>query len=212
MTCFIEKYYNEFGKKCPFKCTDMGLDEKELVDQFESKLKGDIKLLEKFFKASVDEVLKENYFTSTEIERLKYLDHYWDIPKINFIYTNEFELSISNIYSCAVRYGNLRILKWLKKDKCPWGRNTITYAIEYAIEHNDLENLRWLRENGYDEYISLKKKRKKDLQCQIKYARKRELELSKKVRKIKAEKQQVKRIYCKPKSRRRWSSKRRRSK
>lgn len=153
MTSFIEKYYDEFGKQCPFKLTKMGIDEKELITQFEPRLKEDVRLLEKFFQATVGELLKETHFTSTEIERLVYLDHYWDLPKINFIHTNQYKLTKYNIFSHAVRNGNLHVMKWLKTCNCPWDSNTITYAIDYAIKNNDLTNLKWVRENGYDEYI-----------------------------------------------------------
>lgn len=148
---FIEKYYDEFGDKCPFKYNKMGCDAKELEKEYGPKIKDDISLLEKFFKATVDELLNGTVFTPKEIEKLKYADHYWDIPKINFMYTTqESSLTSKNVIEAAVKYGNLRLMKWVENKKYSIKHHTFCYA----LEKNNIEILKWykmLYDSCYDD-------------------------------------------------------------
>lgn len=119
---FINKYYNEFGVRCPFKCTDMISDEQKLRNNFSSRLELDIPLLCKFFETKIDNlIIDENkVFTDTEIEQLKQADHYWDIPKINFIYTIRTVIIKTcryYIFAEAIPYNSLYILDWLNDVK-----------------------------------------------------------------------------------------------
>lgn len=140
---FITEYYIEFGAKCPFKNTGMMLNKDELEKQYEPIIQKDIPLLTTFFKANIRELMEEEIFTPQEIEQLKYLDHYWDIPKINFMYTCQFKIERYTLFQTAIKYGDLRILGWLKKNKIPFHHKTI----ETAIVHGDLEIMEWLKDN-----------------------------------------------------------------
>lgn len=143
---FVKEYYNEFGENCPFKRANMGIDKKELEDQYELEIKKDIPLLTRFFKVSIREQMEYEPFTPQEIEKLKYLDHYYDIPKINFMYTSGHSMTRYNLYSTAIKYGNITILEWLKENNIPFDKEA--YCI--ATEHRDLETVKWLYENDYE--------------------------------------------------------------
>lgn len=169
---FITKYYNEFGDKCPFLRTDMVSDEKELVKEFEPKLKLDIPFLNKFFNTKIDDLIstENKVFTEEEIEQLKYADHYWDIPKINFIYTVQAKkIDYNNLFLKAIEYNSLHILKWLNNIES-WSNSNILvyeaktmnylpygYATNYcntqifthAAKKGNLPIMKWLLENNF---------------------------------------------------------------
>lgn len=88
---FITKYYNNFGEMCPFKKTDFLSDQKQLLEQFKPMLMDDIELLNRFFSTDFRSLYENvnTMFTTEEIDRLKYLDKYWDIPSVNFMLTEE---------------------------------------------------------------------------------------------------------------------------
>lgn len=88
---FIKKYYDEFGPMCPFKKKDFISDEKQLLEQFKPQLIGDIELLTRFFIIDIPYLHDnlETLFTIEEIKRLKYLDKYWDIPRMDIIFTKK---------------------------------------------------------------------------------------------------------------------------
>jgi hypothetical protein len=45
-------------------------------------------------------------------------------------------------FCCAVRRGDMKILRWLKEQGCPWNARVFTVA----IEKGDREIIRWLYE------------------------------------------------------------------
>jgi hypothetical protein len=55
-----------------------------------------------------------------------------------------------NTFGVAVKNGNIDTLVWLKENGCPW--NSWTFVS--AAEHGDLKVLEWLKENGcpWDRY------------------------------------------------------------
>lgn len=168
---FINKYYNEFGDRCPFKCTDMVSDEQKLRKEFSSKLKGDIPLLCRFFNSKIDDLMSaENKFTDNEIEQLKLLDHFWDIPKINFIYTiQSTKIKYENIFLKAIDYNSIYVLEWINNIHSWRKSNIIYYKAEtmsylpfnyasnkyntsiftYAADQGKLPIMKWLLENKF---------------------------------------------------------------
>lgn len=145
---FIEKYYNEFGVNCPFKRTGMVSDRKELVKEFEPKLEPDFALLEKFFEATIEQLLQKDYFTTDEINKLEDLNLYWDIPKIYFFILYREEFTEYSIMEYAAKHGCLYVVKWLKDSGCKWDE----YTLAAAAECGNLETMEWLHQNGCPSY------------------------------------------------------------
>jgi hypothetical protein len=79
--------------------------------------------------------------------------------KINFLFDGAIKCGNIRLMKCikkkkiylgyhtfrnAAKYGNLENMKWLKVNGCPWGDWTFTWA----SKHGNLENMKWLLENG----------------------------------------------------------------
>jgi ankyrin repeat protein len=54
-------------------------------------------------------------------------------------------MSMGRTYiSYAAQYGNLDVMKWLLKNKCPWDER----AFCHAAFHGDIGNMKWMHQNG----------------------------------------------------------------
>jgi hypothetical protein len=77
----------------------------------------------------------------------------------------------SYLFNVATLYGNIKLMKWLKENRCPWNYCTFSFATQhgnlenmkwlldikcsldssifyYAAGHGNLENMKWLKANG----------------------------------------------------------------
>jgi hypothetical protein len=48
------------------------------------------------------------------------------------------------LFKDVAKYGNIRLMKWLFDNKCPWSG----WTFRNAAGHGNLDNMKWLKENG----------------------------------------------------------------
>jgi hypothetical protein len=106
---------------------------------------------------------KENttiLFSIEEIQRIRELDIYLDIPTTEYVCNNDFYTMCENLlkrgvqperkflsfftFSRIASRGFLNLLKWSKDNGCPW--DTDTYF--RAVENGHLNVLQWAKKNG----------------------------------------------------------------
>ncbi len=58
-------------------------------------------------------------------------------------YAKYFQLN-EYMFKIVARFGNLKNMKWLKENNCPWDEGTFNSAAEKGV----LKNMKWLKENN----------------------------------------------------------------
>jgi hypothetical protein len=71
----------------------------------------------------------------------KKLIRYYDPKKI---IKEKIKIDTKFLIDDATECGNIRLIKWLKENGCPWRDTTF----EYAAYYGNLDNMKWLLENG----------------------------------------------------------------
>jgi hypothetical protein len=116
------------------------------------------------FEITINEVILSNKMNVKELEETRMIPMFYDFNDYVYqcaIRTGNLEvikwlkdscnypLSFG-IFNYAAEFGNLQIMKWLRANNCPWG--TFTFAA--AANSGNLENMKWLKENNcpWDQY------------------------------------------------------------
>ena len=72
-----------------------------------------------------------------------FLKEIFNLQVVVFVSVNKNKRAY-HVVEWAAKNGNLDILKWLKRNGCPWNEDTFTAA----ATHGNLENMKWLKKNG----------------------------------------------------------------
>jgi hypothetical protein len=98
------------------------------------------------FPTNIQYFITKKHFENKKEIILLYTDpNYTNEELIRYYYPEKIQGILNNeIFNEAAKHGNIRLMKWLKANECPWDSETF----EYAVIHGNLENMKWLKANG----------------------------------------------------------------